>query len=534
MVHPAEAPDTRRRAELYGRIVAEGRRRVRRRRVASFAGVTAVLLTMAGVGWAPWSHTPSHVIITAPSITFRGKAPVSCAGGGPPQPGVARTGMSIAFGWLPTGFAAVSGQTSPTSLVATLGGASSLTQITASLDYDQTITNSPGATATTVAGHPATISTYDREISIDWQPTADTTIELTAGSPNGAAPISQTQALTVAANIRYNPGVTAPSVGDLGPVVPLATVLAQINPPGSGHTDRVVTWLVTNKELSDVFAARGGTSRPGSYLFGSNPDLPLWVVARFGAVTGHTQQLLQNGLAELPVTYSVVNAVTGQPSAVGGLGNMSTLPGGIAALPDHALDQPCPSPSATNSQAQPPLPGPSSYPSGIASVEAQTTLHPVASSADTIEISAGSNSGLTSGDLVTATAAHTGAVGQYLGAINQYGSTGSQVDLITDPSMATPVRLDTIGDDAFAVGEGPNQPLRLFLVNRNIHLGIGQAITTAGPPDSTFPPGIPVGTITSITPGGNGQLQTILVTPYTNPSGVSSVQVLLNTAARSN
>jgi rod shape-determining protein MreC len=127
----------------------------------------------------------------------------------------------------------------------------------------------------------------------------------------------------------------------------------------------------------------------------------------------------------------------------------------------------------------------------------------------TIEIDKGSSDGVRVNDPVTGDGALVGRVANVAGTV-------SVVTLITDHSSAVTAQVqDQYGDTGVlvpAVGN-PNQLLLQYLPRR-APIQTGQQVVTAGfksgPLDSLFPPGIPIGQVSSASQAGlldNGQVQ---------------------------
>jgi cell shape-determining protein MreC len=96
----------------------------------------------------------------------------------------------------------------------------------------------------------------------------------------------------------------------------------------------------------------------------------------------------------------------------------------------------------------------------------------------------------------------------------------------TETAMATTVKVDPAGDDAVAVGNGPERPLNLDIVNQNVHLTVGQKVLTAGPISTGTPAGLLVSTITSVISQPGDQSATVTVTPAlpANPTTIAVIQ----------
>jgi rod shape-determining protein MreC len=84
-----------------------------------------------------------------------------------------------------------------------------------------------------------------------------------------------------------------------------------------------------------------------------------------------------------------------------------------------------------------------------------------------------------------------------MGQIVHAGPFSSNALLITDPSHALPVQAHRSGLRAVAVGTGPMNLLKLLHIPNNADLRVGDLLVTSGL-GGRFPPGYPVGHVTSI------------------------------------
>ena len=157
---------------------------------------------------------------------------------------------------------------------------------------------------------------------------------------------------------------------------------------------------------------------------------------------------------------------------------------------------------------------------------AQITEHGFGFVPGAAKINAGTDQGLAQGDTVIAPAMQHGSPKALVGEITQIGTDWAEVDPITDTQAATEVRLDAAGDQAVAVGNDPGKPLNLYMVNRTVDLRVGMAVSTAGPLATGNPPGLAVGTITTVAINAANQSPTVTVTPAANLSALDAVEVL--------
>jgi rod shape-determining protein MreC len=120
-----------------------------------------------------------------------------------------------------------------------------------------------------------------------------------------------------------------------------------------------------------------------------------------------------------------------------------------------------------------------------------------------------------------------------VGKVAQAASDGAQVTLITDSSVGVSARIGTSGATGIVqpkVGD-PNDLLLQYLP-ANTQANKGEYVVTSGtvssPDDSLYPPGIPIGQVTSI--NEESAYRSVNVHPLANLHNLDVVQVL--TAAR--
>jgi hypothetical protein len=318
-------------ADLHRRL-----RRHRRRKTAAIA--TAAVLAAGAATTALVATSAQHPRRNSVVVTPGPTLPAVCAGGGTPQPGLARVGMSVKPGYLPPGYQAVSGI------------ASTYTPDGQALSRDDRITVSvlafdsaddggsapPDQSAQTIEGHPATVTTSPagsepNSVQIDFSPQPDIHI-----SVHGIG-VAETTMKEVAEHVIYTPGVTAPAVGDLGPVIPRTTVISA-NQPGPSPSASTRTWLTT---YGQFIAAdpQGEASLAGQPALPSGQ--PIWVVAYIGTFTS-------TGTATpMHEVIDAVDAVTGSVFYTEQDPRSGTETW-INSLIDHSSYPPCPDPPPTS------------------------------------------------------------------------------------------------------------------------------------------------------------------------------------------
>jgi rod shape-determining protein MreC len=116
-----------------------------------------------------------------------------------------------------------------------------------------------------------------------------------------------------------------------------------------------------------------------------------------------------------------------------------------------------------------------------------------------------------------------------VGKVTQTASDGAQVSLITDSSMGVSARIETTGSTGIVqpkVGD-PNDLLLQYLP-ANTSVEPGQYVVTSGtvssPDDSLYPPGIPIGQVSSV--DEESAYKSVNVHPLANLHNLDVVQVL--------
>lgn len=109
-----------------------------------------------------------------------------------------------------------------------------------------------------------------------------------------------------------------------------------------------------------------------------------------------------------------------------------------------------------------------------------------------VMIDAGSQDGITRGE-----AAVTGE--GLVGRVAETGLRASRVLLLTDMNARIPVRLESTGDTAMLAGDNSDLPRLLYLPQRTLPK-LGERVVTSGH-GGVFPPGLPVGVVSSVEKG---------------------------------
>jgi len=137
----------------------------------------------------------------------------------------------------------------------------------------------------------------------------------------------------------------------------------------------------------------------------------------------------------------------------------------------------------------------------------------------TIEIDKGRDEGV---DKDMPVVAGAGLVGKVLEA----SRTRATVLLLDDTQFAVGVRDVATQDVAVAAGQGDGRPLDVENVPSSVKLSAGDTLVTSGVGNSTYPGGIPVGTVASATTPNGALAQVVTVKPAVDLGRVEFVSVL--------
>jgi rod shape-determining protein MreC len=155
----------------------------------------------------------------------------------------------------------------------------------------------------------------------------------------------------------------------------------------------------------------------------------------------------------------------------------------------------------------------------IPTVLAETKAINISNFASTIEINQGRSQGVTLGLPVVGAG---GLVGQVVAATHNTAT----VRLITDGQSKVGVSIGRTSNVATVDGQGPHAPMSAEFIAPGTPIAKGQVMYTNGLAGAEYPPGIPVGYVTSIkTLTGSSQL-TVTVEPMANLDQLAYVQVV--------
>jgi rod shape-determining protein MreC len=158
----------------------------------------------------------------------------------------------------------------------------------------------------------------------------------------------------------------------------------------------------------------------------------------------------------------------------------------------------------------------------IPTVSARVVSAPVSNFEQTIELDRGSDHGIQVDMPVVAGAGLVGRVVQVSGS-------RSVVRLVTDPASSVGVRFVRTNEVGVAEGEGADRELSVGFVEVGVELARRELAVTSGLNDSVFPPGIPVGRVTSAEAAEGELQQDVSIEPATDLDHLRFVRVLLRT-----
>ncbi len=167
------------------------------------------------------------------------------------------------------------------------------------------------------------------------------------------------------------------------------------------------------------------------------------------------------------------------------------------------------------------------YLEDLPTVAAQVTSGPVTNFQDSITIDRGSGDGIKKGMAVVTDQGLVGRVATVSGG-------EAKVQPITDPNLAFFVKVYARGDmeDPGTTGEahgmGPGRHIRISDgILANVRVEEDDPVYTSGVSTSTYPPGIPVGTVSDVAPTTDRTQQRVDVDPHVDFERLSIVRVVL-------
>jgi len=157
---------------------------------------------------------------------------------------------------------------------------------------------------------------------------------------------------------------------------------------------------------------------------------------------------------------------------------------------------------------------------GIPGVVAQITTPSPGNFEDTIGLDKGSDAGIVVGNPVVS---GDGLVGR----VAEVSGRRATVLMLTDPSSGVSVRLEGSNANAVVNGRAGGDDLTLeFLDPDTADVKVGEMVFTSGLEPSRFPPGIPVGKVTSVKKSPGALTSRIMVRPLAEVGRLSYVRAL--------
>ena len=142
-----------------------------------------------------------------------------------------------------------------------------------------------------------------------------------------------------------------------------------------------------------------------------------------------------------------------------------------------------------------------------------------------ITISKGSSDGIKP-DMPVVDGSAGGLVGKIVKPIT---SSSATVLLLIDPQSAAGARVLRAQDPGMVTGNGEGEDLSMDLVEPDSQVEVGDEVVTAHYKGGTYPPNIPIGTVSTVSDNETGFTPTITVTPVVDFNNLLNLQVLLYT-----
>jgi rod shape-determining protein MreC len=160
------------------------------------------------------------------------------------------------------------------------------------------------------------------------------------------------------------------------------------------------------------------------------------------------------------------------------------------------------------------------YAAEVPTVTARVVSGPRSNFSHAVEIDKGTQDALVVGMPVVTS-------GGLVGRISQASRSRSTVELLTDPDYRVGVRLVTTGELGTARGRGRAEPLTVdTAIDEGTEVPEGTSLVTSGVDRSAYPPGIPVGEVTSTREGSGGLALDLVVEPLADIDNLSYVSVM--------
>jgi rod shape-determining protein MreC len=141
-----------------------------------------------------------------------------------------------------------------------------------------------------------------------------------------------------------------------------------------------------------------------------------------------------------------------------------------------------------------------------------------------VDIDKGTSSGIRSGMAVVAD-------GGLVGTVTEVAPFASKVTLILDPGIKVAGRLATSQVTGMLVGQG-NHDLRMELVAATTPVAVGEPVETVGFQGALYPPGVPIGRVSTVSTDRVTGNKDITVRPAVDFSSLDFVLVVLSAGSR--
>jgi rod shape-determining protein MreC len=119
------------------------------------------------------------------------------------------------------------------------------------------------------------------------------------------------------------------------------------------------------------------------------------------------------------------------------------------------------------------------------------------------------------------------ADGGLVGSVSEVSPLGSKVTLILDPGMKVAARLATSQATGLLVGQG-NHDLRMELIDASTPVKVGEPVETVGFQGALYPPGVPIGQVSTVSTDRVTMDKNITVRPAVDFSSLDFVLVVLS------
>lgn len=158
---------------------------------------------------------------------------------------------------------------------------------------------------------------------------------------------------------------------------------------------------------------------------------------------------------------------------------------------------------------------------GVPTLVAPVLLGPSSNFEQTIELGVGTDEGVGPGMPVE-------EAGGLVGSVLSAGASTSRVLLLTDPRSSVAVRFGVTGTGSVAVlqGQGAGKPLAVTSAS-GLVVHRGEQVLTSGLAAASYPAGLPVGRVATVSLTAGGLSESVTVTPAATAASAQYVAVLL-------